>query len=47
MDPNWSDVPEDAMRRLDWDRSDDQYTIPASAFSGLKDDEASLRDDLM
>ncbi|NEU58548.1 PRC-barrel domain containing protein [Halorussus sp. MSC15.2] len=47
VDPNWNDVPEDVMRQLDWDRSDDQYTIPASAFSGVQGDEAYLRDDLL
>ncbi|WP_137286661.1 PRC-barrel domain containing protein [Halorussus salinisoli] len=46
VDPNWNDVPEGVFDQLDWDRSDDQYTIPESAISGVKDDEVLLRDEL-
>jgi hypothetical protein len=35
------------MQELDWDRTDDQHEIPASAFSGVTEDEAYLRDDLL
>ncbi|WP_435180740.1 hypothetical protein [Halorussus sp. AFM4] len=45
VDPNWNEVPEDVIERLDWDRSDDQHKIPASAFSGVEDEEAYLRGD--
>lgn len=47
VDPNWNEVPEDVMEGLDWDRSDDQHKIPASAFSGVQDDAAYLRGDLL
>ena len=47
VDPNWNEVPEDVMQELDWDRTDDQHKIPASAFSGVQDDAAYLRDDLL
>ena len=47
VDPNWNEVPEDVMEQLDWDRNDDEHMIPESAFSGVTDDEAFLRDDLM
>ena len=47
VDPNWDEVPEDVMQGLDWDRSDDQHKIPASAISGVQEDEVYLRDDLL
>lgn len=47
VDPNWNEVPADVMEGLDWDRSDDQHKIPESAFSGVQEDEAFLRDDLL
>ena len=47
VDPNWNDVPADVMEGLDWDRSDDQHTIPASAISGVQEDAVYLRDDLL
>ena len=47
VDPDWNEVPADVMEGLDWDRTDDQHKIPASAFSGVEDDAAYLRGDVL
>jgi hypothetical protein len=47
VDPNWNEIPEDVLEQFDWDRSDAQHKIPESAFTGVQDDAAYLRDDLL
>ena len=47
VEPEWNDAPEGVFEQLQWDRSDDQHKIPASAISGVKDEEILLRDDLL